>query len=551
MTNMKKILWLLLLLVSLNTGSLLAQTSSFNFSRDPRPVSGWINLHGDPATASTPITATDVSTGITVSSIGSSNWANYNGGSSADDGGQPNGTFFPAAVMMNHWFQFSNYYALYNALVPQLEISGLNVDSVYTLKMSASFSLYIPGTFSLDPIRYTVKGAIIYGYVDVNGNFNTASGAVFNNVAPDASGKIKVYVNTYNGSNIASISGMQVIRGRTTAPVPTVSITHPDNNDVLPEDGTFIISATASEINGSIARVEFYVDSTKVADDSVAPYSYTWVNPDEGHYTLRARAVDGLGNTNTASINVSVESLSSFWSMTGNINMNPDSNFVGNVDSVRLAFRTKNIERMSISPTGNVGIGTINPTAQLHTTGAVRLAGLTNDSTKDRILVSDTTGKLFYRSASGLTGRWKYANGTVYDSTDNIGIGTNNTQGYKLAVNGTAIFTKVKVKTAGTWPDYVFEKGYALPGLAELERYLATHKHLPDMVSAAEAQKDGIDVAAQQAALLKKVEELTLYLIEENKQLKEQIRKDAEQNDRITRLQQQIEALEKLIRAKK
>jgi len=311
--------------------------------------------------------------------------------------------------------------------------------------------------------------------------------------------------------------------------------------NTLPEDANITISATATETGGSITHVEFYRDTVKIGDDSTAPYSMLWVASDPGSYALKARAIDGAGNASTATINVQVESLNYFWSTTGNIATNADSFFVGTVDSNRLALRTKNIERMSIYPTG-----------------AIRLRGLLNDSTRDRVLVSDTSGNLFYRNATSLSGRWKYANGTVYDSTDNIGIGTSNTQGYKLAVNGTAIFTKVKVKTAGTWPDYVFEKGYELPGLPELERYLTRHKHLPDIVSAAEAQRDGIDVAAGQAALLKKVEELTLYLIGENKQLKEQVRKSAEQNARIAQqqqqmqtLQQQVDALEKLIRTKK
>ena len=99
------------------------------------------------------------------------------------------------------------------------------------------------------------------------------------------------------------------------------------------------------------------------------------------------------------------------------------------VDSVRLAFRTKNLERMSISPTGNVGIGVKTPTAQLHTTGTVRFAGMTSDSTKTRVLVSDTSGNLFYRNVSSLSGRWQYVTGTQYDSSDNIGLGTGNTQG--------------------------------------------------------------------------------------------------------------------------
>ena len=311
--------------------------------------------------------------------------------------------------------------------------------------------------------------------------------------------------------------------------------------------------------------MEFYADTTKIGEVDTPPYNFTWVGPDPGPYQLTAKATDNVGTINTASINVDVTSLNYYWSTTGNIGNNGDSNFVGNVDSVRLGFRTRNIERLSILPTGNVGIGTKAPTAQFHTTGTVRLAGLTSDSTKTRVLVSDTSGNLFYRSASSLGGHWLYSNGTEYDSVDNIAIGTSNPQNYKFAVNGTAIFTKVKVKTAGTWPDYVFAKGYHLPDLKELEDYLDKYRHLPDIASEAEVQKEGIDVGDNQAALLKKVEELTLYLIDENNRLEVQTDQMKEQSDqmkaqqdqmktqqdRLDQQQKEIDELKKLIAEKK
>jgi Bacterial Ig domain len=395
---MKRSLWVWLFLLSGVGGHLYAQSSaSFNFSLSSHPVTGWVNVSGDPSAT----TRTGVSGSIHVSSGLTSNWSQFSGTAAFDGGGMTGASFFPAAVMANMWFQYSTFFGAYSAGVPQLLISGLSVDSVYTVKMSASFNA---NTFDFDPTRYSVMGANIDGYTDVNVNSNLTGGAVFNNVVPDSNGDIRIYVNTVNGSNTAGISGLQITSGHTTAPVPTVAITTPHNSDVLPEDGNVAITATASETNGSIAVVQFFANSTLIGADSSAPYSITWFSPDEGAYTIMAKAIDGQGNSNTATINASVESLTSFWSMTGNINMNPDSNFVGNVDSVRLAFRTKDIERMSISPTGNVGIGTIAPTAQLHTTGTVRLAGVGFDSagTGSRVLVSDTSGNLRYRNASNI-----------------------------------------------------------------------------------------------------------------------------------------------------
>jgi hypothetical protein len=526
MINMKKIITLFGLLIALIR--LQAQTTtSFNFSSSSHTVSGWTNIAGDPSTG----VRSGSSGGITVSSIATANWVPIPGTGSAFDGvGASGGTFFPSGVMSNHWFQYSNL-GEYNAAVPQLQISGLNKDSVYTVKMTGSST----SSFGTNPTQYTVAGKTVDGYIDVNTHSNTANGATFNNIAPDTNGVIHVYINTVPSTDVGDICGIQITPGHTTPP-PMITITSPDNNDVLSEESNVTINAVASESGGSIVKVQFFVgDTTKIGESTTAPYSATWTNPDEGNYKITATAVDANGVSNSVSINISVESLNGFWSTTGNIAMNPSANFVGNVDSVRLAFRTKNIERMSISPTGNVGIGTTTPAAQLHTTGAVRLAGLTGDSTKNRVLVSDTSGNLFYRNVSSLSNRWQFAGTTVFDSADNIAIGTSTVpSGYKLAVNGTAIFTKVRVKTAGTWPDYVFKKGYVLPDLNQLERYIAAHKHLPGIVPEEEANRDGVDVGDHQAALLQKIEELTLYLIQQNKTLKAQ--------------QQEIDELKKLIR---
>jgi len=100
-----------------------------------------------------------------------------------------------------------------------------------------------------------------------------------------------------------------------------------------------------------------------------------------------------------------------------------------------------------------------------------------------------------------------------------IGIGTAITNGYKLAVKGSVVATSVKVQLMDVWPDYGFEKSYKRPSLSELEHYVNTEKHLPEMPSAQAVSKDGIDLGDMNASLLKKIEELTLYLIEQNKEI--------------------------------
>lgn len=103
-----------------------------------------------------------------------------------------------------------------------------------------------------------------------------------------------------------------------------------------------------------------------------------------------------------------------------------------------------------------------------------------------------------------------------------IGIGTRTPGTSKLAVEGTIAARKIKVTQSATWPDFVFDAAYQLPSLQEVESYIAANKHLPDVPSAADIIKDGQDLGEMNRILLKKVEELTLYMIEMKKENEEQ-----------------------------
>lgn len=105
----------------------------------------------------------------------------------------------------------------------------------------------------------------------------------------------------------------------------------------------------------------------------------------------------------------------------------------------------------------------------------------------------------------------------------NIGIGTNlfadGSDSYRLSVNGAVRAHRVKVYT--TWADFVFEEGYQLPTLEEVEQHINEKGHLKDIPSAEEVEKNGIELGEMNKLLLQKIEELTLYLIEVNKELEE------------------------------
>ncbi|WKN40699.1 hypothetical protein [Tunicatimonas pelagia] len=121
-------------------------------------------------------------------------------------------------------------------------------------------------------------------------------------------------------------------------------------------------------------------------------------------------------------------------------------------------------------------------------------------------------------------------------SNGNVGIGTTDPKA-TLSVNGDIRAKEIRVMTNIQLADYVFDEDYSLKPLAEVASYVQQHKHLPGIPSAAEVKENGMDVAEFQNKLLEKIEELTLYTIEQEKQISQQ--------------QQQIEVLEKAEASKK
>nr|WP_320120045.1 hypothetical protein [uncultured Marinifilum sp.] len=105
------------------------------------------------------------------------------------------------------------------------------------------------------------------------------------------------------------------------------------------------------------------------------------------------------------------------------------------------------------------------------------------------------------------------------NSFGNVGIGTNNPN-FKLDVLGTIRAQDLKVDMEGA--DFVFEEDYLLRSIEEVETFVKANKHLPEISPAKEMQENGVNQSEMNQKLLQKIEELTLYLIQQNKELKSQ-----------------------------
>jgi hypothetical protein len=157
--------------------------------------------------------------------------------------------------------------------------------------------------------------------------------------------------------------------------------------------------------------------------------------------------------------------------------------------------------------------------------GALTLT--TNGSSGAATLVGNTLNIPQYSGGSGGSSQWT-TSGTsgIQYTLGNVGIGSSNTT-RNLSVFG-VVYAKevlVTIPTSIPVPDYVFGKDYQLMTLKQLQNYVETNGHLPEVPSAKEMEANGIGLSEMNLLLLKKVEEMTLYLLEQNKQIKGQSEK--------------------------
>ena len=228
---------------------------------------------------------------------------------------------------------------------------------------------------------------------------------------------------------------------------------------------------------------------------------------------------------------------------------NPGTMFVGQLGASKMGLYNAADWRLIVDGAGNVGIGTATPTSKLHVsnTGTVEMQVSTDVTSTSRSLVSFTRGSSGWNIGMNINQtntndlHFRF-DGTTYPLTlqsgGNVGIGTTSPDA-KLSVKGQVHAQEVKVDLNGAVaPDYVFSKDYKLPSLEEIRSYIEKNNHLPEVPSAKEIEENGMNLGEMNLLLLKKVEELTLYIISQNQTLGVQQEKLEKQAERIDRLEQ-------------
>ncbi len=236
---------------------------------------------------------------------------------------------------------------------------------------------------------------------------------------------------------------------------------------------------------------------------------------------------------------------------------------------VPIKFMTNNAEVVRLTKGGNMGIGTTIPEARLavkntdaheiatfnskatggyvtfktadivraHLQYGLTLAGGENGN---NVLITnvDQGGSVALQTRTASGGLNSQA--LVVNSTGDVGIGTATTDA-KLTVAGRIHSQEVKVSIgAGGGADFVFEKDYKLKPLDDVAEYISVNKHLPEIASAKEMKKNGLELGEMNIKLLQKIEELTLYMIEQNKVIQMQNKRLDIQKGEIDQLKSKL-----------
>jgi len=237
--------------------------------------------------------------------------------------------------------------------------------------------------------------------------------------------------------------------------------------------------------------------------------------------------------------------------------------------------------KLYIESGGNVGIGTTSPKGKFHvhdagsTLGNIHITPMGSNDSARIYFGENSTGTLgmywLYDGGGNQMELWGNSSSTHYGPhltvdrsdgdmtlggsltssgnvtmTGNVAIGGSTfATGYDLSVDGKIICEELRVNMSGNWPDYVFRKDYDLMTIPELSRFIEQNGHLPEVPAASEIEKTGIDVGEMQKIMMKKIEELSLYIIQQQEGQEELSNYIIKQQEEIDELKNELAKIRK------
>ncbi|WP_108424740.1 fibronectin type III domain-containing protein [Flagellimonas amoyensis] len=390
-------------------------------------------------------------------------------------------------------------------------------------------------------------------FQDGNSIANTGTTTGFNvtGLTPSTSYNFTVVAEDAAG-NLSPVSNVETINtlNPPDTQAPTAVVLSSSNTTTTSTE----LSWTASTDNVGVVNYEVFRNGNSIANTGTTTgFNVTGLAPSTS-YNFTVVAEDAAGNLSPSSniLSVTTDGVPDNESPTAVVVSSSNTTSVGTQLSWTASTDNVGVVNYEVFQDGN-------SIANTGTTTGFNVTGLAPSTSYDFTVVAEDAAGNLSPVSNTVTIVTSVGNGIVdYTSENanietvdwtardlfadrNIGIGTTDTQGYRLAVAGNVIAEGVKVELQGNWPDFVFENGFDLMDLWKVRAFIAEHGHLPNIPSAEEVQKEGIDLGQMNAKLLQKIEELTLYILSQQNEI-EILKKE---NSQINDILKRIEELEK------
>ncbi len=331
--------------------------------------------------------------------------------------------------------------------------------------------------------------------------------------------------NFYSRESSVATNRPQIIITYNPTSVDTQAPTAPSLSASGTTTTTTNLNWTQASDNVGVTGYKLFQGTTEIYNGPNTNKAVTGLSPSTS-YNFSVVAYDAAGNTSVSSNVQSVQTNTPADGTAPSAPTNLQASVNGN--SVNLTWNPSS---------DNVGVAgyhvyqdNVKQTTQLITGTQHQVSGLSNGTYSFTVKAQDAAGNLSTDSntanatiASTTTGGsyWVQPSGSteIYFTNGNVGIGTTNIGSWELAVGGKIRAEEIKVET--DWADYVFFADYQLPTLQEVEQHIKEKGHLINIPSASEVQANGIQLGEMNRLLLEKIEELTLYMLQHERRIKD------------------------------